>query len=54
MAAVAAGMALGNDVEEIKAGIEKVTTIPGRLETLALKNGVTAVVDYSHTPDALE
>jgi len=54
LAAVSTGLALGIDTKNIISGIEKVTTIPGRLETISLTNGVTAVVDYSHTPDALE
>jgi UDP-N-acetylmuramoyl-L-alanyl-D-glutamate--2,6-diaminopimelate ligase len=54
LAAISTGVALGIDINKIKTGVEKVTTIPGRLETIALQNGITAVVDYSHTPDALE
>lgn len=54
LAAVSAGFALGIDNKKIKAGIENVSIIPGRLETIKLENDVTAVVDYSHTPDALE
>ena len=54
LAAVSAGLALGIDNKNIKAGIENVSIIPGRLETIKLDNDVTAVVDYSHTPDALE
>jgi UDP-N-acetylmuramoyl-L-alanyl-D-glutamate--2,6-diaminopimelate ligase len=54
LAAISTGVALGIDINTIKTGIEKVTNIPGRLESIALQNGVTAVVDYSHTPDALE
>ena len=54
LAAVSTGLALGIDNKKIKAGIENVSIIPGRLETIKLDNDVTAVVDYSHTPDALE
>ena len=54
LAAVSAGLALGIDNKNIKAGIENASIIPGRLETIKLDNDVTAVVDYSHTPDALE
>ncbi len=53
-AAVSAGIAQGFDLKTIKTGIENVTNIPGRLEAIQLENNITAVVDYSHTPDALE
>ena len=35
-------------------GIESVDYIPGRLQSFEIKDGVVAVVDYSHTPDSLE
>jgi UDP-N-acetylmuramoyl-L-alanyl-D-glutamate--2,6-diaminopimelate ligase len=38
----------------IKAGIEKLTAIPGRLENIADAGGRHIYVDYAHTPDALE
>ena len=33
---------------------EGIPPVPGRLECKILSNGVTACIDYSHTPDALE
>ncbi len=54
LAAVAASIALGIDTDHIQAGIESVTRIPGRLDPVCTPNGVTAFVDYAHTPDALE
>jgi UDP-N-acetylmuramoyl-L-alanyl-D-glutamate--2,6-diaminopimelate ligase len=54
LAAVSTGLAIGIDNKKIKKGIEDVSIIPGRLETIKLDNDVTAVVDYAHTPDALE
>jgi UDP-N-acetylmuramoyl-L-alanyl-D-glutamate--2,6-diaminopimelate ligase len=54
LAAVSTGLALGIDNKKIIKGIEDVSIIPGRLETIKLDNDVTAVVDYAHTPDALE
>jgi UDP-N-acetylmuramoyl-L-alanyl-D-glutamate--2,6-diaminopimelate ligase len=38
----------------IKAGLEKLTAIPGRLERIADPGGRHIYVDYAHTPDALE
>ncbi len=50
----AAGAALGLDIEliDIKAGIEAVSYVPGRLQRIS-KNGIEVIVDYAHTPDAL-
>ncbi|HIE41576.1 MAG TPA: UDP-N-acetylmuramoyl-L-alanyl-D-glutamate--2,6-diaminopimelate ligase, partial [Candidatus Aenigmarchaeota archaeon] len=53
-AAAAAGMALGLDLDRIKQGIEKLEAVPGRLQVHSLKRDVNAVIDYAHTPDALE
>jgi UDP-N-acetylmuramoyl-L-alanyl-D-glutamate--2,6-diaminopimelate ligase len=38
----------------IAAGIGELAGVPGRLERVANDRGVLCVVDYSHTPDALE
>ena len=40
--------------DAIAAGIARVRGVPGRLEAVANEAGVLCVVDYSHTPDALE
>ncbi len=50
----AVAMASGMDFEAIQKGVERVPQIRGRMECLELENGVRAVVDYSHTPAALE
>ena len=54
LAAVAVGLAFNFDLKTIKKGIEKVDRIPGRLEPVKLQDNRVAVVDYSHTPDALK
>jgi len=54
MAAVATGIALGIKPEALKKGIENVSNVPGRLETYELKPGVLGIIDYAHTPDALQ
>jgi len=54
LAAIAVGLAFKFDLKTIKNGIEKVDRISGRLEPVKLENGRVAVVDYSHTPDALQ
>ena len=45
---------LGQDKEEILTGISQLRGAEGRFETLQSKTGITAFVDYAHTPDALE
>ena len=55
LAAVAAAVALGMGVDEIGCGIGRILTVPGRLEPVELPEGnITALVDYAHTPDALQ
>jgi len=48
------GIALNLPLDVIKAGIEDVTSIPGRLEAIPNTAGRFVYVDYAHTPDALE
>lgn len=54
LAAVAAGVALNLPLEAIRQGIENHTTVPGRMERVINNFGVTCLVDYAHTGDALE
>jgi len=53
LAAVAAARALGIDPDKIAEGISELKSVPGRLESVTNKRGLTIIVDYSHTPDAL-
>jgi UDP-N-acetylmuramyl-tripeptide synthetase len=54
ISATGVGIALNLPLEVIKAGIEDVTRIPGRLEAIPNTAGRFVYVDYAHTPDALE
>lgn len=54
LAAVAAGVALGLSPDAIRGGIEGDVRVPGRLERVDNDHGVTVLVDYAHTGDALE
>jgi UDP-N-acetylmuramoyl-L-alanyl-D-glutamate--2,6-diaminopimelate ligase len=54
LAAAACAHALGVGLGAIKDGLERVTSVPGRFEILTADGGPTVVVDYAHTPDALE
>ena len=40
--------------EEILIELSKLTGAPGRFEVLKSGSGITAIVDYAHTPDALK
>jgi UDP-N-acetylmuramoyl-L-alanyl-D-glutamate--2,6-diaminopimelate ligase len=52
--AFAMAYAHGISLEAIARGIASLPGVPGRLEPVANNEGVLCVVDYAHTPDALE
>jgi len=54
LSAVATGTALNLGLDVIKQGIEDVESVPGRLQKYEVSPGILAVVDYAHSPDALE
>ena len=54
MAAVGACGLLGLDTGAISRGISEVRRVPGRFERIDRGQPYTAIVDYAHTPDALE
>jgi UDP-N-acetylmuramoyl-L-alanyl-D-glutamate--2,6-diaminopimelate ligase len=45
---------LGQDREKVKEIIKKLLPVAGRFQYMKSKNGITGIVDYAHTPDALE
>jgi len=45
--------AVGLDLERVRAGIEAMPGVPGRMERLDLGQDFTAIVDFAHTPNAL-
>lgn len=53
LAAVSASSILDISPEIIKAGIENMSCVPGRLERVASNSGFHVFVDYAHTDDAL-
>jgi UDP-N-acetylmuramoyl-L-alanyl-D-glutamate--2,6-diaminopimelate ligase len=53
LAAFAAARALGIADATIVRALESVRAVPGRMERIA-ELGIDAIVDYAHTPDALE
>lgn len=54
LAAAACLFGMGYDAEPIRAGLEAVRGIPGRLEEVSFRQEFRVFVDYAHTPDALE
>jgi UDP-N-acetylmuramoyl-L-alanyl-D-glutamate--2,6-diaminopimelate ligase len=52
--ALALALALGYDRETLLRAVPALEPVPGRMESIALGDGAAAVVDYAHTPDALE
>jgi UDP-N-acetylmuramoyl-L-alanyl-D-glutamate--2,6-diaminopimelate ligase len=54
LAAVATGVALDLPFDAIERGVEALDGVPGRFQIVSSqKDGVTVVVDYAHTDDAL-
>ncbi len=54
VAAAAAARALGIGDDAIKQGLEAVTRVPGRFDRVDEGQRFTVLVDYAHTPGALE
>lgn len=54
MGAIAAARSGGVSLEAIRRGVESMRSVPGRLESVPNGIGAQVVVDYCHTPDALE
>ncbi|HWI40436.1 MAG TPA: UDP-N-acetylmuramyl-tripeptide synthetase, partial [Verrucomicrobiae bacterium] len=54
LGAAAAGVALDLSLGAIRHGIEAHHRVPGRMERVENGRGVTVLVDYAHTGDALE
>jgi UDP-N-acetylmuramyl-tripeptide synthetase len=54
LSACGVAVALNIAPDTIKAGIEALAAIPGRLESIENSSGRFVYVDYAHTPDALE
>jgi UDP-N-acetylmuramoyl-L-alanyl-D-glutamate--2,6-diaminopimelate ligase len=54
LAAAMAARVLGISDVEIKAGLEAVERVPGRFDTIDEGQPFTVLVDYAHTPGALE
>lgn len=53
LAVYGAAACMGRQPEEILVAMSALCPVNGRFETLRSAEGVTAIVDYAHTPDAL-
>ncbi|MDQ2834141.1 MAG: UDP-N-acetylmuramoyl-L-alanyl-D-glutamate--2,6-diaminopimelate ligase [Acidobacteriota bacterium] len=53
LAAACAALARGLSLEQVVSGIGSVRQVPGRFEVVGGHEGITVVVDYAHTEDAL-
>lgn len=54
LAAASLAMIMGIDLNDIRAGLESVQNVPGRVEMLDTNTPYKVFLDYSHSPDALE
>ena len=54
LAVYGAAVMLGKQPEDILVVLSTLKSVAGRLEPIRSDEGVTAIVDYAHTPDALE
>ena len=50
----AVAVLLGANKEKVKEVIKDLESVPGRFQYIKSKNNITGIVDYAHTPDALE
>ena len=54
LAVYGAAVMLGKDEHEVLVALSAMKPVNGRFEALRSPSGYTAIVDYAHTPDALE
>ncbi|OQA02714.1 MAG: UDP-N-acetylmuramoyl-L-alanyl-D-glutamate--LD-lysine ligase [bacterium ADurb.Bin400] len=56
LASFCVGLALELDPEKIKAGLEQIDKVTGRMESIRVSNkqDLTVIVDYAHNPDSLK
>ncbi|MCW3804246.1 UDP-N-acetylmuramoyl-L-alanyl-D-glutamate--2,6-diaminopimelate ligase [Plebeiibacterium marinum] len=54
LAVYGAAIKLGRPADEVLLSLSKLHSVDGRFQTIRSSNGVTAIVDYAHTPDALK
>lgn len=53
LAVFGTAVVLGKPEEEVLIALSTLQSVNGRFETIRSKEGITAIIDYAHTPDAL-
>lgn len=54
LSAVAACHCLGLSIEQIVEGLEQIHGVKGRFQTIQAELGYSVIIDYAHTPNAIE
>ena len=54
LAVYAVSQLLGDESTEVMTALSQLESVEGRFQYLKSEGGITAIVDYAHTPDALE
>jgi UDP-N-acetylmuramoyl-L-alanyl-D-glutamate--2,6-diaminopimelate ligase len=54
LCAYGASVLLGHHPDDVMAALSELNPVAGRFETFRSAKGTTAIVDYAHTPDALQ
>jgi UDP-N-acetylmuramoyl-L-alanyl-D-glutamate--2,6-diaminopimelate ligase len=54
LAVYSAAVLLGQEKQEVLTILSRLEPVAGRFNYIRSRNGVTAIVDYAHTPDALQ
>jgi UDP-N-acetylmuramoyl-L-alanyl-D-glutamate--2,6-diaminopimelate ligase len=54
VSACSALLGLGYSLDDVAKAVESATPVPGRFESIVNDQGIGVIVDYAHTPDALE
>jgi UDP-N-acetylmuramoyl-L-alanyl-D-glutamate--2,6-diaminopimelate ligase len=54
LAATCVGLSENISLETIKNALEKITGVPGRMESVSNDKGLNILIDYAVTPDSLE
>ena len=53
-ASVSAAVLAGETLDEVLAAVSRLRSVPGRMQSLPNDCGLQVIIDYAHTPDALE
>ncbi|HEX3036828.1 MAG TPA: UDP-N-acetylmuramoyl-L-alanyl-D-glutamate--2,6-diaminopimelate ligase [Thermodesulfobacteriota bacterium] len=54
LAASTTALCLGSGISAVEKGVSRLASVPGRLDRVENPFGITVLVDYAHTPDALK